>query len=224
MLVKKIKVSILLFIYCLYLCTSEEPKQIPQEAFIKINKILEQIPMEDNSLYICCDNDVENLISAAADLNLNIFELFDCVYRYLSANGKRVEIDGSSFNKLSNKFKFGDDLVLALVPFQLIIKIQMGITFDKKQYPLQFLLKDDYEKYVEIATVIYKKEFGFKNIEPNLFINSYGMFVKKIGIKLAVKKIHLYELGYAAIYAKGFYKPKKWKLAAITSIYDNDSE
>lgn len=221
---KKIGIAILLFIYSLSLCAAEEPKQIPQETFIAINKILEKIPIEENSLYICSDNDVENLITAAADLNLNIFELFDCAYRYLAANGKRMEIDGASLSKLSGKFKFGNDLVLALVPFHLIIKIQMGITFDKKQYPLQFLLKDNYEKYVEIATVIYKKEFGFQNIEPNLLINSYGMFVKKIGIKLSIKKLHLYEWGYAAFYAKGFYKPKKWKLGAITHIYDEDTE
>lgn len=221
---KKIGIAIVLSIYYVCLYAVEESEQIPQEAYLTINKILEQIPIEANSVYICSDNDMENLIAAAADLNLNIFELFDCAYGYCAANGKRIEINGSSLNKLQNKFKLGDDVVLALVPFQLIIKIQMGITFDKKQYPLQFLLKDDYEKYVEIATVIYKKEFGFKNIEPNFFKNSYGMFVKKLGIKLSIKKIHLYGLGHAAIYAKGFYKPKRWALGAITRTYDTKSK
>ena len=53
-------------------------------AFPKIQKIMQTINIPQNTVYTLSDSEAEQLIAAAADIKINIFELFDCVYRYLS--------------------------------------------------------------------------------------------------------------------------------------------
>ena len=190
-------------------------------AFPKIQKIMQTINIPQNTVYTLSDSEAEQLIAAAADIKINIFELFDCVYRYLSKSGLRIEIRGSSLQRLMGDFDYGEERILALIPIPKIIKIHTGAAFEKGQKPLQIYLDGIYENYIEIGTAIYQTEFGFNKIEPNLFSDSYGMTVKKFGIKRPIKKIHLYENGKGAIYAAGFFKPKRWRLWLITRIPKN---
>ncbi len=191
-------------------------------AFPKIKEVLEDIDIPQNKIYTCSDEDIERLISTAAEVQINVFELIDCVYRYLSKNKMRVEIKGSSLQDLMENFDFGKTRVLAILPIPLIEKIYLGENFSAEQKALQIYLTEKYENYIEIGTALYEKEFGFEILEPNLFLNSYGMKVKKFGIKMRIKKIHLYEPGLGAIYALGFFKPKRWNLWLISKIEKQD--
>lgn len=184
-------------------------------AFPYIEKVLQSVPIPSDKIYICTDEDVEKLIAKTAEVKINIFELLDCTYRYLSKNELRVVIKGSSLKKLTEKFIYGDERILSLIPIPIIEKIETGFSFKPGQKPLQIFLSQKYEKYIEIGTAFYEKEFGFEKMEPHLFLDSYGMKVKKFNIKLKIKKIHLYESAKGAIYAKGFYKPKKWYLCIV---------
>ncbi len=181
----------------------------------KIEEVIKTVDVPQGKVYVCSDQDVELLIATAADVQINIFELIDCVYRYLEKNKLRIKINGSSLRKLMDKYEYGDERILSLMPVPLINKIYLGYKLKKNDRPFEVYMKDKYEKYVEIATVLYEKDFGFTEMKPNLFLNSYGMKVKKFNIKLRVKKIHLYEPGYGAVYAKGFFKPKKWGFETI---------
>lgn len=183
-----------------------------------IKELLESLPMEKNKIYVFTDSETEKLIAKAADIKINIFELLDCIYRYLAQNSFRAEIKGSSLQRLLEKFDFGKDRIPALLPIAKIEKMQTGAVFEENQHALDMYLKEPYEKYIEIGIAMYKTRFGFKKIEPNLFSQSFGMQVKKFGIKKAIEKIHLYENGKGAIYAKGFIKPKRWNLWLITRI------
>ncbi len=188
------------------------------EAFPKIQELLKNIEIPQNQIYTCTDKEVEKLISSAAEIQINVFELIDCVYRYLSKNEMRIEIKGSSLQKLMTEYDYGGPRVLAIMPIQLVKTIYLGHVFTEEQKALEVYLTEEYENYIEIGTALYEKEFGFKTLKPNLFTDSYGMKVKKFGIKLRIKKIHLYEPGLGAIYARGFFKPKKWNLWLITKI------
>lgn len=183
-----------------------------------IKEVLESFPIQNNEIYILTDSDTEKLISKAADIEINIFELLDCAYRYLSENKFRIEIKGTSLQKLMEDFDFGRDRIPALLPIAHIERMQTGAVFEENQHALDMYLTNPYEKYIEIGLAMYKTKFGFGKIEPNLFSQSFGMQVKKFGIKKSIEKIHLYENGKGAIYAKGFIRPKRWNLWLITRI------
>lgn len=183
-----------------------------------IKQLLEKIPIKENETYILSDEDTEKLISKAADIEINIFELLDCTYRYLSENNFRIEIKGSSLQRLMQDFDFGRDRIPAILPITQMEKMQTGAVFEKDQHALDMYLTEPYEKYIEIGLAMYKTKCGFTKIEPNLFSKSFGMKVKKFGLKKDIEKIHLYENGKGAIYAKGFFRPKRWNLWLITRI------
>ncbi len=188
------------------------------QALPKIEKALKTIKIPKNTLYLCSDSDVKLIIDTAARLDINVFELIDCVYRYLAKNKMRVEIKGSSLKNLMKSYDYGGELVLSLIPIPLIEKIDLGHKQESKQKAVQIFINRNYEKYIEIGTALYEKEFGFNKLTPNLFAEPYGMKVKKFGIKLKVNKIDLYKPGKIAISAKGFYKAKSWNLNSISKI------
>ncbi len=219
---KKIFLSIMILVFS---CTTMFAKWSGADgATPKIEETLKKIEIPQNELYLCSDEDVELLIDTAANLSINIFELIDCIYRYLSKNEMRLEIKGSSLKKLMKLYDFGGDRILALMPVPLIEKIYVGHILKPEQKTLQIFLEKKYEKYIEIGTALYEKEFGFNKLTPRIFSDSYGMKVKKFGIKLKIKKIDLYEPGKGAVYAKGYFRPKKWWLYPISKIEEEEEE
>ena len=82
--------------------------------------------------------------------------------------------------------------------------------------PLRFLFN--------AKTCAYDTECGFTKIEPLNFLESYGMYIKKWNIVKPVRKIHLYEPGLGAVYAQGFFKPKRWSLYPITRITHTEEQ
>ncbi len=193
-------------------------------AYPKIEKLLKEIPIPTDKIYICSDESVEKLVSASADIEINIFELIDCAYRYLSKNKMRIVIRGESLKRLMDTYDYGRERVLGLMPIPLIEKIYLGHVSNPDEKPLQVYLTQKYKKYVEIGTAIYDQEFGFNVLKPHFFLEPYGMWVKKFGIKFKLKKIHLYEPSVGAVYVKGFHRPKKWYLYLITRIEKEDKE
>lgn len=194
------------------------------EAYPSVREVLAAMPIPAYTIYTIGTEDIEGILSIAADLNINFFELIDCLYRYLEPNNKRLEISGELLRNARVSFGYGGYPVEELLPIERIVRVQVGKCFTKLQRPLEMTLDAPYSVYIEIATASYETECGFTKIEPLTFLESYGMYIKKWNIVKPVRKIHLYEPGLGAIYAQGFFKPKRWNLYPITRVVPPEEE
>jgi len=188
------------------------------EAYPAIKEVISAMPIPENVLYHSTVNDIELILSTAADTSINLFELIDCMYRYLAPNNKRLEISGEILRNARISFGYGGYPVEVLLPIDNIVSVQVGACFTQDQNPLEMELDAPYSVYIEIATAAYDTRCGFTKLEPLNFLESYGMYIKKWNITKQVRKIHLYEPGFGAVYVRGFFKPKKWELAPISRI------
>ena len=188
------------------------------EAYPAIKEVISAMPIPENVLYHSTVNDIELILSTAADTSINLFELIDCMYRYLAPNNKRLEISGEILRNARISFGYGGYPVEVLLPIDNIVSVQVGACFTQDQNPLEMELDAPYSVYIEIATAAYDTRCGFTKLEPLNFLESYGMYIKKWNITKQVRKIHLYKPGFGAVYARGFFKPKKWELAPISRI------
>lgn len=188
------------------------------EAYPIIEKKVSALPMQENTVYYTSDDDVQLVLGTAADTGINLFELIDCIYRYLAANNKRIEISGDMLRNARTSFSYGGYPVEVLLPIDTIVSVQVGACFNQNQNPLEMELTAPYSVYIEIATAAYDTRCGFTKLQPLNFMESYGMYIKKWNITKQIRKIHLYEPGFGAVYVHGFFKPKKWAFAAISRI------
>ncbi|PIE98099.1 MAG: hypothetical protein CR988_04845 [Treponema sp.] len=184
-------------------------------AYPHIEKALKELPIKANTIYYASDSDIEKLIGLSADIEINLLELLDCTYRYLNANNMRIQINGSSFQRLLPKFDFGKERVMALLPIHKITKITTGAKLKDTDHALDIYMNSEYIEYIEIGTAMYEPHFGFNKMEPNLFSQAFGMRVKKWASKKDIEKIHLYDRGKAAIFVKKFFKSKHWYIWLI---------
>ena len=189
-----------------------------------IEKTVSSLPMKKNTIYYTSDDDIQLILGTAADTGINLFELIDCMYRYLAVNNKRLEISGKILRNARASFSYGGYPVEQLLPIDTIVSVQVGACFTKNQNPLELELNAPYSVYIEIATAAYDTRCGFTKLQPLNFLESYGMYIKKWNITKQIRKIHLYEPGFGAIYARGFFKPKKWELRAISRIPPQSAE
>jgi len=194
------------------------------EAYPTVRDVLSAIPIPSYTVYTVGAEDIEGILGAAADLGINFFELIDCMYRYLEPNNKRLEISGKILRNARASFSYGGYPVEQLLPIDTIVSVQVGACFTKNQNPLELELNAPYSVYIEIATAAYDTRCGFTKLQPLNFLESYGMYIKKWNITKQIRKIHLYEPGFGAIYARGFFKPKKWELRAISRIPSQSAE
>ena len=194
------------------------------EAYPAIEEIVSALPMQENIVYHTNDDDVQQILGAAADTGINLFELIDCMYRYLASNNKRLEISGTSLRSARVSFTYGGYPIEQLLPIDTIVSVQVGACFTKTQNPLEMELEAPYSVYVEIATAAYDAKCGFTKVQPLNFLESYGMYIKKWNITKQIRKIHLYEHGFGAVYVHGFFKPKKWAFGAISRISSQSTE
>ncbi len=190
----------------------------PDAAYPILEKEFKKLPIKENELYSISEKELEHIIGIAADIQINLFELLDCCYRYLAPRNMRIEIQGSSFRNLQQFFDYGGERILGLIPIHKMIKVQTGACFTKNEKAFDMYLDSNYSRYIEIVTAMYKARCGFEKMDPRLFSEAYGMRVKKWGMRLDVSKIHLYENGKGALHAKKFYRPKRWYLNIITRI------
>jgi len=194
------------------------------EAYPFIEKIISAMPMRENSVYYVNDDDLKMILGTASDVSINLFELIDCMYRYLASNNKRLEISGQTLRNARTSFNYGGYPVEILLPIDNIVSVQVGTCFTQNQNPLEMELDAPYSVYIEIATAAYDTRCGFTKLKPLNFLESYGMYIKKWNITKQVRKIHLYEPGFGAVYARGFFKPKKWEFAAISRMPAQSTE
>lgn len=194
------------------------------EAYPIIEKTVLALPMRENSVYYVNDDDVKGILGTASDIGINLFELIDCMYRYLAPNNKRLEISGETLRNARASFSYGGYPVEQLLPIDTIVSVQVGACFTKNQNPLEMELEAPYSVYIEIATAAYDTRCGFTKMQPLNFLESYGMYIKKWNITKQIRKIHLYESGFGAVYAQGFFKPKKWAFAPISRILPQSAE
>ena len=194
------------------------------EAYPAIEEIVSALPMQENIVYHTNDDDIQQILGAAADTGINLFELIDCMYRYLAPNNKRLEISGTSLRSARVSFTYGGYPIEQLLPIDTIVSVQVGACFTKTQNPLDMELEAPYSVYVEIATAAYDAKCGFTKVQPLNFLESYGMYIKKWNITKQIRKIHLYEPGFGAVYVSGFFKPKKWAFGAISRISSQSTE
>ncbi len=187
-------------------------------AYPLLEKDFKSFPIKEYEMYCLSDTELEQILGTAADIQINLFELLDCLYRYLQPRNMRVEITGSSFRHLQSSFDYGEERVLALFPVHKLVKVQTGACFSQDQKAFDMYLDSKYTKYIEIGTALYEPRCGFEKLEPLTFSEAYGMQIKKWGMVKKLSKIYHYENGKGAIYVKGFFRPKRWRLWLIKRI------
>ena len=187
-----------------------------EKAAPYVAEFLENMPLESGQLYYFSDTDVDDIIKLAGTIHINIFELLDCTYRYITPRNIRIAISGDSLRKAEKNFDFGGKRILAIFPVDRIMSLQTGAQFSQDQSALDIIIPSKYETYIEIGTAIYETHFGFRIVSPLVFSDSYGVSVKKIFFTAPFDRLELYAPGKGAIYVQGLLKPKRWNLDVIS--------
>lgn len=189
-------------------------------AYPTIEGVLKTMEFKDNEVSILKTEDLEKLIETSAEIEINIFELFDCLCRYLSAHQYRVRIDGSSLLAMKQNYVIDERMIQKLLPIDELEYVETGSCFTDEQNALDIFLRKEVQRDLEIGIGLYQKHFGFKKMEPLLFSKCFGLDVrvKVLNLKMKVSKLHLCDRGKGAFYVKGFYRPKRWYLLPIKKI------
>ncbi len=192
----------------------------PDNAYPIIEEILKKMPLKAGELYEMQDAELEKLVDAGAEIQINLFELLDCMHRYLGVNNFRLRLTGQSMRNLSNRYCLAEGTLEKLLPIALFDYLEVGASFESTQNALDVFLTEKYSADLEIGTGLYETHFGFKKMEPRLFSECFGLTVKAkvLAIKKAASKLSLYENGKGAFYVRGFFKPKRWYLSLITKL------
>lgn len=186
-------------------------------AYPILEKVFSEMQIPEDTLYTVSDQDMTVLLDKSVELDINLLELMDCMYRYLAPNRKRIEISGSIIRKSQTSFSYGDPLE-TLLPLEKLEKLEIGACFISEQKPLDMWLESEYSVSIKIATAVYDTRCGFAKIEPLNFLQPYGMQVKKWNIIKPIRKFELYAPGLGAVYAVGFFRPKRWYVDSVTRI------
>lgn len=177
---------------------------------------LENLKLPSKGMYICSEEDVLNLIDLAEQEKINVFELIDCIYRYVAPRGTRITIFGKDLRKTQENFDLGGERILAILGIDTIRYIEVGAVLEKGQKAMDVFLEGSRETYIEIGTAVYEKRFGFETLSPLLFDDAYGITVKKLFFKAPLTKLELFSPGKGAIHVKNMFRPKRWNLDVVT--------
>ena len=180
-------------------------------------EMFSEMHIPEDTVYAVSDQNMALMLEKSVELDINLLELMDCMYRYLAPNNRRVEISGSVIRNAQSSFNYGDPIEY-LLPIEKLEKMQLGACFTEDQKPLDMWLESEYSVYIKIATAVYDTRCGFAKIEPLNFLEPYGMQVKKWNIVKPIQKFQLFEPGRGAVYAVGFFRPKTWYLDSVTRI------
>ena len=209
------KVALLVFL----LLASRLFGMTADEAYPEIEPTLASIPAESGTLYTVTDQDMTVILNKASDVQINLFGLLDCVYRYAKLSKKRVEILGITLQKAQSIFNYGGYPIDVLLPIERIIKIEVGAPLKAGQNPLDITLNEPYSVYIEVATAIYDVHCGFTKMEPQTFLESYGMYMKKWNITKPIWKIYLGHDNLGSVYVQGFsFISKKFVFNSVNRI------
>ena len=189
------------------------------EAYPEIEQIFASIPASPGTLYTVTDQDMAVILNKASDLQINLFGLIDCVYRYAKPLKKRIVLLGTTLQKAQKTFNYGGYPMDVLLPIERIVKIEIGASLKTGQNPLDITLNEPYSVYIEVATAIYDIHCGFTKMEPQTFLESYGMYMKKWNITKPIWKIYLGPANLGSVYAEGFaFISKKFEFNSISRL------
>ena len=177
--------------------------------------LLSPFGLSKGTVHTCTKDEVESLLKEGAKHRLNLFEILYTTNVYLEKNNLRIIMPGSFLRELEAKISYGNERVYALIPINIIERVEVGPTKENGKHVLDIFLRESYEKYIEIGTAIYERHIGFGNIKDNTFSNCFGMTVKKLGMKKQIDRIFMYERTKIAIYVKHFPIPKKWIFESV---------
>ena len=186
-------------------------------AYPVLEKMFSEMQIPKSTVYTVTDQDMAAMLDKSVELDINLFELLDCIYRYLAPNHKRFEISGTVLRNAQTTYSYGDPIE-TLLPIEKMEKIQVGACFTQEQKPLDMWLREPYSVFIKVATAVYDTRCGFGKLEPLNFLEPYGMQVKKWNIIKNIRKFQLFEPGRSAVYAEGFFRPKRWWVDSVTRI------
>ena len=186
------------------------------EAYPHVAALLENLPIKSHELYECTAADLREILSLAADIRINVFEVIDCFYRWCEPKNARIAIAGDDLREAEKEFSLGGERILAILAIENLARLETGAILEEGQRALDMYLSAPYEKYIEIGTALYEKRAGFGKMGPNLFEEAYGIRVKKFFVTTQLVKLELFEPGKGAIYVKAISRPKRWNLDVVT--------
>lgn len=180
-----------------------------------IAEYLQTLPLKKGEMYTFSSKDTYGLLEVSSTLYINAFEMLQCVYRYAKPREFRLQFLGKDLAENKQHFDYGGSRIDALLPLEKTVKLEIGETFNAQQKALDVYLNAPHKDFIEIAYVMYDKQFGLNSIGETVFTDTYGMKIQKMLVVFTLEKFDLYTAGQIAMYAKNFYKPKKWYLDNI---------
>ncbi len=185
-------------------------------AYPAIERHLSNLSLEAGKTRELSDGETAALIDLSAKEGINVFELIDCAARYAKGEKARILISGDSLRATEGRFSLGDERVLAILPIDKVLWLEIGTPVSPGQKDLDIYLDSEYESFIEIGKAHYDRRFGFERVSPLLLDGCYGVQVSRFLITTPLSKLELYAPGKGAIYVKGLSRPKKWNLQIIT--------
>lgn len=186
------------------------------KAMPYMTDFLETLPLVPGTVYELNEEETGKVIRLAADIHINVFEIIDCSFRYITPKNCRIRLDGALLRKQQSVFDLGGERVLAILAVDKIKFLETGASFTQDQHDLDIYLSEPAETYIEIGTAVYNTHFGFKKMSPLLFEDAFGISVKKLLFSAPLIKLKLFAAGKGEIYVKGVPRPKRWNLDVIT--------
>ncbi len=180
-----------------------------------VARFLAGLPLKPGTLHECTESETLALIELASNEHINVFELIDCVFRYVAPQSIRVRIYGDFLRLAENDYDLGGERVLAILSIDSLRYLEFGARLSEGQTDLDIFMSKPRESFIEIGTARYEARFGFKKVSPLLFGEAYGVMVTKLFIKTPLKKLELFSPGKGAIYVNALSKPKRWNLNII---------
>lgn len=215
--IRKITLIIILF-FVLFNLSANPTRLGSDHAEAGIADFLTEMKLTPTTIYICTETDTAKLIALAETEKINVFELIDCIYRFISPRNIRILLYGEHIRKMQMNFDLGGDRILAILAIDTLRYIEFGSILNKGQNAMDVYLEAPRETYIEIGMAHYESQFGFTTLRPNLFDDAYGITVQKFFLKAPLTKLELFSPGKGAIYVKNMFRPKKWNLDVVTKI------
>jgi len=204
------------FFLSLFSAFAEDNRLGANSAATPVAAFLKTLSLQQGKINNCSVQDTEKLIALAAKLHINVFELLDCIFRYIDPLNIRISLSGTALRNLQTNYDLGGERVLAILPVDKLTSLETGAILSPEQSNLDIYLNAVHETFIEIGTAYYEIHCGFRKMSPLEFSQPFGISIKKLFLRTPLEKLELYAPGKGAIYVKGLSHPKRWNLDVIT--------
>ena|GEM_PF-681684 len=187
-------------------------------AATRVAQSFARLPIKVGETYRFSEAQTIAFIGLAADIQINVFELIDCSYRYLAPRDMRIRIEGDDLREAERFFDLGRERVNAILPVEDIDNLELGALNKPDQAAMDVQLLRESSQYVEIGTAKLALHFGFRAISPLLFEAPYGIKVQRLIFTTDFLKLELYAPGKAALFVVGVPRPKRWNIWMVRRI------